>query len=357
MKFTKPTQKQLVIIAAVILAITAALILVLMRSHVLPFYFESDSQYIEPTNGLELIERHPLTGQSIVEPADRPEVYGVMVENMVDAWPLSGIEKAFLVIEAPVEAAIPRLLTFYYADQEVDKIGPVRSARPYYLDWSEELEAMYVHVGGSPAALSQIGQDDIFNLNEFYRGWYFWRGSDRSAPHNVYTSIELLTEAYEAESAWRSMGELSYGLWQFKENALVDNRPEYQFVSMNFSPYFGDLYLAGWEYDPETNDYVRYQSGYQMYMLDGAEIRANNIAILETDIVVLDEVGRRQLTTIGEGEAMVVQDGLIIEATWSKLSVKERLRFYNKNTSEEILFNAGITWIEVLGDLEKVEVN
>ncbi|MFH1142215.1 MAG: DUF3048 domain-containing protein, partial [Candidatus Uhrbacteria bacterium] len=332
MKFTKPTQKQLVILAAVIIAITAALLLILMRSHVLPYYFESDSEYIAPTDGLELIERHPLTGQSIVEPVGRPEVYGVMVENMVEAWPLSGIEQAFLVIEAPVEAAIPRFLAFYYADQEVEKIGPVRSARPYYVDWSEELEAMYVHVGGSPDALSQIGQKDIFDLNEFYRGWYFWRSTDRSAPHNVYTSTDLLAEAYEAESAWRTMGELDYGLWQFKENVLVDNRPENQFVSLNFSKYYGDLYLAGWEYCSETNDYLRYQSGYQMYMLDGAEVRANNIAILETDIVILDEIGRRQITTVGQGDALVVQDGQLVDAVWSKSSTEERLRFYNKNT-------------------------
>ena len=125
---------------------------------------------------------------------------------------------------------------------------------------------------------------------------------------------------------------------------------------MNFSPYFGDLYEAGWEYDPETNEYIRYQSGYEMSMLEGGQIRANNIAILETDIVVLDEIGRRQITTVGEGPAMVIQDGQVVVGTWAKSSVDERLRFYNNETGAEVQFNAGVTWIEVLSSLETVEV-
>jgi len=356
MKIPKPTQLQLVIIGAVMLAVAAALILVLMREQVLPYFSDQAAQYVEPQNGTEVLFRHPITGEPAFEEVERPRLYGVMVENMVEAWPLSGIDQALLVIEAPVEAAIPRLLAFYSEEQEVEKIGPVRSARPYYLDWSEELEAMYVHVGGSPAALSQIEHDDIFDLNEFYRGWYFWRGSDRSAPHNVYTSTKNLGEAYEGESAWRTVGPADYGLWQFKNDVSEDERPEYQFVSMNFSPYFGDLYEAGWEYDPETNEYIRYQSGYEMSMLEGGQIRANNIAILETDIVVLDEIGRRQITTVGEGPAMVIQDGQVVVGTWAKSSVDERLRFYNNETGAEVQFNAGVTWIEVLSSLETVEV-
>ena len=365
-KLEKPTQWQMIIIAAVIVTITATLILAFFHEQIWPertvHLDRNDNQeLVQPQDGNlvedEINARHPLTGEPIEQEIDRPTVYGVMIENMFEAWPLSGLEQAFLVIEAPVEAAIPRFLAFYHQDQEIDKIGPVRSARPYYLDWAQELEVMYVHVGGSPAALSEISEQGLFNLNEFYRGWYFWRSSSRSAPHNVYTSTDLLADAYEEESSWLTMGDLEYGLWDYKLDLPKSERPEAHEITMNFSPYFGDLYLAGWQYDPETNDYLRYQSGYKMSMLDGAEIRAKNIAVLETDIVVLDEIGRRQLTTIGEGDALVFQDGETIEATWSKSSEQDRLRFYNKSTSEEILWNAGVTWIEVLGSLDSVQVD
>jgi hypothetical protein len=365
-KLEKPTQKQLIIIGAVIFSITVALILIFFHEQIWPDFIANrqdndKQQHIEPQDGNlvedEIKARHPLTGEPIAEEIDRPAVYGVMIENMVEAWPLSGVDQAFLVIEAPVEAAIPRFLAFYYQDQEVDKIGPVRSARPYYLDWAQGLEAMYVHVGGSPAALTEISEQNMFDLNEFYRGWYFWRSSSRSAPHNVYTSSDLLIDAYEEESAWRTMSDLEYGLWDYKVDLPKSERPESHMVSMNFSPYYGDLYSAGWEYDPETNEYLRYQSGYEMSMLDGADIKASNIAVVETDIVVIDEIGRRQIITIGEGDALVFQDGETIEAIWSKDSEQDRLRFYNKNTSEEILWNAGVTWIEVLGSLESVVVD
>jgi len=101
--------------------------------------------------------RHPLTGQIIDAQLDNlPQVFGVMVENSADAWPLSGLDQAFLVIEAPVEGSIPRFIAFFSDDQEVEKIGPVRSARPYYIDWNDGLQAMYTHVGGSPEALELI---------------------------------------------------------------------------------------------------------------------------------------------------------------------------------------------------------
>ena len=128
-------------------------------------------------NGEEEIIRHPLTGESLeTEIENLPQVFGVMIENAADAWPLVGVNEAFLVIEAPVEAGIPRFIAFFSEDQEVDKIGPVRSARPYYLDWNDELDAVYAHVGGSPEALDLIKYElDTIDLNQFWQSEYFYR--------------------------------------------------------------------------------------------------------------------------------------------------------------------------------------
>ena len=159
--------------------------------------------------------RHPLTGEPSAIEIPKPQVFAVMVENSAEAWPLSGLDQAFLVIEAPVEAKIPRLEGFYYLGQkEVEKIGPVRSARPYYVDWAEEFGALYAHVGGSPAALKQItASNDLFDLNEFWHGPNFWREAFRFIPHNVYTSTELLTQAFSNQTS-----STDYGLWAFKDD-------------------------------------------------------------------------------------------------------------------------------------------
>ena len=100
--------------------------------------------------------RHPLTGSLISQDIELPQVYGVMIDNHPEARPQSGLDQAFLVIEAPVEGGISRLLAFFSAEQVLEEIGPVRSARPYFLDWNNELDALYVHVGGSDAALDYI---------------------------------------------------------------------------------------------------------------------------------------------------------------------------------------------------------
>ncbi len=340
------------VIAAVIFAIIATFLLILFKNR----NYEFNVEQFGLEDEMELNYRNPLTGEPVTEAMGRPQVIAVMVENMVEAWPISGVEEAFLVIEAPTEAAIPRFITFFQESDVVHEIGPVRSARPYYLDWAKELDVLYAHVGGSPEALSIIAKNGLLDLNEFYNGWYFWRDGSRFAPHNVYTSIEMLVKAYDDLKEKGEVDTPNYDSWDFKDDA--EELPESaERISMNFSPTYGDLYEAAWEYDPEFNEYVRMQNGDSQLTRDRDEIRANNIAILETEIEVIDSVGRRRIETVGEGEALVVQDGIIIEATWAKESAAQRLRFYEKETGDEIAFNAGVTWIEVLPTLERVSID
>lgn len=339
------------VIVAVIIVIIASFLLILFKNRNYEFNVEQFGLGEE----MQLDYRNPLTGEPVAEAMGKPQVIAVMVENMVEAWPISGVEEAFLVIEAPTEAAIPRFITFFQESDEVHEIGPVRSARPYYLDWAKELDALYAHVGGSPEALGLIAKNGLLDLNEFYNGWYFWRDGSRFAPHNVYTSLELLVKAFDNLKEKGEVESPDYGVWNFKDDA--EDLPEsVERVSMNFSPTYGNLYEAAWEYDVETNEYVRMQNGDSQLTRDRDEIRANNIAILETEIEVIDAVGRRRIVTVGGGEALVLQDGRIIEATWAKESAEDRLRFYEKETGEEIAFNAGITWIEVLPTLERVSI-
>ncbi len=290
--------------------------------------------------------RHPLTGQLLEAEISRPQVFAVMVENSADAWPLAGIDDAFLVIEAPVEAGIPRFETFFAADQTTEKIGPVRSARPYYLDWAEEFGAVYAHVGGSPDALNLIAAGDLWDLNEFWNGQYFWRSPNRYAPHNTYTSTELLNKVLTAKKA--TAPEFNYGLWTFKDDSPTENPSD---SDLNLEA--GSLaYGLSWKYDQEKNNYLRWQGSVEDKVEDGDKIYANNVAVVYTAISVIDSVGRREIETIGEGEALVLQDGKKIPAVWKKESANDRLRFFSED-GKEIKWNAGKTWIEVVSTLNK----
>lgn len=270
-----------------------------------------------------------------------PPLFAVQIENMIDARPLSGVARANLVYETLAEAGITRLLAIYTADNDVSEIGPVRSARPYFLDWAEEYGALYAHSGGSPEALRIIPQYDIFDLNEFANGRFFWRSNARYMPHNLYTSIELLNDAFAAKN-----GEVkNFTPWQFKDEAKEDARPsEEKRIQIYFST---KTYEAGWQYDRESNDYLRYQAGVLEQDRDGLEVRAKNIAVQFTKMTVLDTVGRKDIETIGSGEAIVFEDGIRIDGTWRKEARGDRTKFYD-STGTEIKFNPGVTWVEVV---------
>ena len=292
---------------------------------------------------------HPLTGIGLYEETQEyPAVYGVMIDNHEYAWPPSGIDEAFLVVEAPVEAGISRMLAFFYEGQEIEKIGPVRSARPYYLDWNNELDALYTHVGGSNAALDLIASGSTFDFNQYWWGSYFWRSNDRFAPHNVYVDTDSLLAFSELREEAGVAPERLYGLWSFKEPA-----PTKESSSIHID-FYAPLYSVDWEYNFQTGRYERWQFDSPHVTDEAVRIEADNIAVVVTDVSIIDYVGRRDIRTTGEGDGYVLQDGQVIEVTWSKPSATERLRFYVGE--EEVAMNAGVTWIEVVPSEDVIEI-
>lgn len=293
--------------------------------------------------------RHPLTGEELKKKLKNyPQVFGVMVENSADAWPLVGIDEAFLVIEAPVEAGIPRFITFFSEDAETEKIGPVRSARPYYLDWNDELAAVYAHVGGSYQALDLIKYDyETIDLDQFYQSEYFYRqNGTRYAPHNVYTSAELLKSSLDE----LSLGKPDYQAWLFKSDEPIVPASAATSLAVDFAE--GSTYDVKWQYDSENNDYVRYQGNSEMIMENGARVTADNVIAIATDIRTIDDEGRKSIVTVGQGDALLVQDGQNYLIRWKKEERTGRLKFYTPD-GEEVLLNAGKTWIEIVSTLSQ----
>lgn len=294
--------------------------------------------------------RDPLTGEKIKKVLETlPQVFGVMVENSADAWPLVGLDRAFLVIEAPVEGGIPRFIAFYSEEVKAEKIGPVRSARVYYVDWNDGFNAVYAHVGGSPEALNLIKNVyDTIDLNQFWQSEYFYRQNGaRFAPHNVYTSSKLLVSALSE----LTFGEPVYDVWLFQDGIGVD-KPHFG-VSIDFAE--GSTYDVIWEYQKETNEYLRYQDKIVMKLEDEASIFADNVVVMATDMRVVDNEGRLKMTTIGEGDALIIQNGETFLGRWKQASRDSRLTFYT-NDDFEISMNVGATWVEVVSSLSQVSV-
>src|SRR5262249_55739427 len=142
---------------------------------------------------------------------------------------------------------------------DVPRIGPIRSTRLYFAQWAIGFHALYAHAGGSPQGLELVeSTDQLVNLDALKEAnWsYFVRDSDRDPPHNLYASSADLERAAEhlgvADLAQPELGFL------FKSDTPEAQRPAAQQVGYFFIYHEDD---AGWNYDPQTNGYLRLRRG------------------------------------------------------------------------------------------------
>ncbi|MFH1620850.1 MAG: DUF3048 domain-containing protein [Patescibacteria group bacterium] len=290
-----------------------------------------------------LIPRN-LDGVLVAPEEARLQPYAVMVENHVDARPLSGPALANLVFEIPVEGGITRYLLVFDATTTVQTIGPVRSARPYFVDFADGLNAVYTHVGGSPEALEMIsGLSSFRDLNEFFNGRFFWRSAKRTAPHNVFTSTDLLHEA----ALGKKWTDGHFRPWSYKDDDPFDSTTSTNRGSENGPKLtYGGSYSVSWTYDRETNSYKRTEGEKKQLDQDGSQVTAKNIVVLQTDGSVIDSEGRLKIRTTGRGKATLYRDGRSFEVSWFRAS-GEHIKIESID-GKEADFNRGTTWVEVM---------
>lgn len=278
----------------------------------------------------EIIENKPayidkLTGLGTDNLADaNPIVLAIMLDNHPEAFPISGINEAKVIFEAPVEGGMTRFMAIFNRDQALSKVGPVRSARPDYLDWAQEYGIpLYLHCGGSPDALTRLKTErNLIDLNEFYNGQYFWRDSVRLAPHNLYTSSSLWQEAwqkYGKESSWQT--------FTFGQNNTTSVVSEIEVA-------YASNFKIGWKYNYLKKEYERYFRGEKFLDDKNETVFAQTIIIVKNKVKILDEIGRLSIYNIGTGDAYIFSEGKMTIGKWRKSKAEFRTRFYDENGTE-----------------------
>lgn len=323
-------------------------ILAIVAFKVVSNFLDADIPYISNTTEekpvCEDCVRRYIDGVYVKSGQENLYPIAVVIDNHTEARPPRGISKANLVYEAEAEGRITRYLAIFANDEDIEAIGPVRSARPYFIDWLSEFNALFIHCGGSPEALARVIKEEVLDLNEFYNGAYYWREEARPSSHDLFTSSENL-KAYLDK---KDLTEGKYFSWLYKEDQPTEDTSSSSTISFSYKePY----YVGEWKYDEENNDYVRYVAGEKHTEEDGSEIRAKNVIIQYGDTEVIDDVLRLNITTIGENKAMICLDGECREGKWSKKSKTARTRYYY-DSGEEVNFNAGTTWIQVMRSTE-----
>lgn len=274
---------------------------------------------------------------------DRP--IAVMIDNHSDAWPQAGLQKAYMVYEIIVEGGETRLMALFKG-ADVEKIGPVRSARHYFLDYAMENDAIYAHFGESPQASSDIKRysiDEIDGISE--DGTTFWRVKDKAAPHNAVTSIEKLKQSAKNKNYKMTSDKESVLNYVTDEVNLEDGQD-----AISITIPHSQLQTVKYVYDEENKVYERYARNDIQTDWDTEEpITTKNIIITFCDNYTLNDAenkGRQGLKNIGTFDGYYITNGKAIKIKCIK-NARDEVTSYQDLQGNEINVNDGNTFVNI----------
>lgn len=150
------------------------------------------------------------------------QILAVVIENFPTSRPQQrGLSQASVVYETLAEGGITRFLALF-SYQSLEKVGPVRSARPYLVDFAAEHQAAFLHAGGSPWGLQKIAKFNRVSMRDMDGlyweefGKYFRRDPNYSAPHDMFAYLDEVRVLVEKTLEWKP--ELAGSFFEFEEN-------------------------------------------------------------------------------------------------------------------------------------------
>lgn len=293
-------------------------------------------------NKVKLVES-PLSGEKVSAQDSARHPLGVIIENTPDARPQSGLEKASIVYEAETEGGITRFLAIFGPNGGGnDEIGPIRSARSFFVDWIQEYDGYFAYAGQALDAGQKIAAERVLDLSG-YEGGSRTNYNGVASEHTLYNKLANLydqakNKKYSADAKFTSL--------QFKDEAPLENRSVQNQITVGYD----GNYKVIWSYDKESNIYKRSLGVNPHTMRHGnTQLKAKNIIVQVVNRSPLALPGAKptfKFQTTGSGKGIVYLDGKSFDVTWKKEG-KSRTKFYDKDGSE-VKFNRGVTWYEIV---------
>ena len=306
----------------------------------------------EPEDVVEVIDLtgmavNPLTGRYIPEEAALRRPIGIMINNHSKAMPQSGLSQADIIYETLVEGGIARLFAVY-KDFDAEKIGPIRSARHYYLDFAFDFDALYVHYGQSPQAYAAFKNLNPPNMNglSYLDTIMCFQDPSRKRPHSTYTSYDRLMAAWKSKKYRTTYKEGFVNKFNFSDEVLeLEEGQKAEKITLDYSYY----QFAWFDYDAESMTYLRNQfGGPHMDVETGEQLAFDNIIIQLADMWKIsgDTEGRMDMALSSEGTGYYISHGKAIPMTWSKTDHYHPTQYFT-DEGNLLEMNTGKTWISV----------
>lgn len=291
----------------------------------------------------------PISGMYGPEEKVNRRPVAIVFDNHPKARWQAGLSQAEIVYEFLVEAPYSRYLGIYILN-DPEHIGPVRSARPYFVTTTLEYDAVFVRVGGSEEAKADVKNLKVADVDGLYSGAFTrYTATGKTAPNNLYTTMERIRQE-QKNKKFKEEGDFEAFIFNEDDEEIKGEKALEVLIEYNKNN------TTKYVYDETNRVYKRYKDGkLHIDEYDNSEIIAKNIIIQQATTKVLDSVGRLSIDLINKGTGIYITNGNHHEITWEKTSRSGKTKYYN-HQGEEIKLNPGVTWIQVIDNKTKITI-
>lgn len=307
---------------------------------------ENKNQVPEVKEPEKIVYYTPLTHEERDnEDQAKKKIFAVMLDNHDDARPQAQISKADIIYEYRVEGEFTRYMALFQSNFP-ENVGPVRSARPYFVQTAKEYNAIYAHWGGSVAGLEEVKKRNVVDLDGIaLEGIVFHRNKNvgKRAPHNGYISLPEL-ENYLVEKGV-DVNDNTASLNFYDKEANIEGLDVGE-ITLNFN----NRYKTNFIYDEATGKYKYIRQGQPVIdEATGQEFDTDNLVVLFQKGVVAGPKGTLKMANIGTGTGLLLQKGKLTPITWEKAN--EDARTILKYPDEtEVKFYPGRTFFSIVDE-------
>lgn len=298
----------------------------------------------------------PLTG--VEAPGGRiphRPALAIKVENAPEARPQTGLNKADVVFEEPVEGGLTRFIAVFQCN-DANNVGPVRSGRMEDADVLIQLgRPVMGFAGGASPVKRAIDRSGIVDVNYIVAPDAYTRDASRVAPHNLYTTTAALWKAGVKVS--KTHADPPSSLFTYADEIAGKSKKVGE-VHLPFSSSYADVY---WRWSAKEGTWLRSHGSEPHMLTDGGQVAAVNVVVMQVKVgmsEIVDAAGNHSpsVDLTGKGKAYIFRNGRMIAGRWERSSLQSLTTFVTKS-GDAIALAPGTTWVELLPNTITMETS